>query len=57
MSRPRAALAETRLPPPPHGEQPLSSQERANQARLAELFGRVDFAPGFDTDRGRWPTQ
>lgn len=35
----------------------LTEQEAAGQLRLGELFGLVDFAPGFDTDRGRWPTQ
>lgn len=36
-------------------EAPLSPQEAANQMGLAEIFGAIDFAPGFDTDRGRWP--
>lgn len=38
-----------------HDNTPLSPQEAADQAGLADLFGTLDFAPGFDTDRGRWP--
>lgn len=40
---------------PALASQPLTSDQAAAQARLADLFGRVDFAPGFDTDRGYWP--